>query len=679
MRKRGQVAAFIIIGLVILLAVIGVVLVKKGILSELFKKISVETTAIPQQIKPIEESLNSCTYQITAKGIDLLAQQGGYIDLPTDPIPTTTFNPIGSTLEIIPTSDFRTAVWFRETGNGIQTSNIPSKGSMENNLEDYVTNNFLNCINNLTTFSEQGFEISIDATPKTKVEITNRKVSTEIALPIKVKIQNTEFTLSKHKAIVDSNLGTLYLMAKEIMEKENEEQFLEKRTMDMLVAYDEEVPFSGTDLSCTEKIWLKSDVDLKLKNIIFENIASLRVKGTNYNAGNNLKNLEIDALKTKDKAVTANLMYLPEWPTLIEINPSEGNILRSNSLIKKTGNLGALISSFFCINTYRFVYDIKYPVLITLADNNGLIFQFATQVIVDNNQPRENKLETLDIAETESPICQYPQREAKIFTATINEKEELVPLDGVDISFKCFPTSCPIGESELNAEGEAILESQVPLCVNGAIEGYKDGYKQVQKTYFSSNDESQPSVNLVLLEKIYKKKINLVVIDKDTGEERPPYETEQINFQFANKQTSYETTYLYQPGELAQDSIDLIPGEYIINSYVMRKASTYKPTFPKQVIENCIDTRDFGLFGFFKNKQVCSSTETEQVEFDSVLTGGAANVEYEFTRQELADEKPLTLYVLTSKIPSNLEELQNIQIELETNKDHPLFRYPEVR
>ena len=99
---------------------------------------------------------------------------------------------------------------------------------------------------------------------------------------------------------------------------------------------------------------------------------------------------------------------------------------------------------------------------------------------------------------------------------------------------------------------------------------------------------------------------------------------------------------------------------------------------PKQTIESCIDTRDYGLLGFFKTKQVCSSAETEPMEFDTILTGGATGVEHTFIKEELANDNQLNLYILASPIPGSLEELERTQIEVETNKDHPLFKYPEI-
>ncbi len=677
MVKRGQAAAFIIIGLIILITVAGIIAVKKGILSDLFKKIAGERRLVPQQIKPVQSYLDSCVTRLTEEGSSIMAFQGGYINPPKEAIPTTPFTPLESSLEIIPNSGFRTAVWFREKGNAVQETKVPTITDMEEDLGNYVEANFPACINNLTAFSNEGYNFYADGIPKADVQISKSKISTKLEFPVNVKILDTNFTLKDHIGEVDSNLGKLYTMATEILSKENEHYFLEQKTIDMLVAYNDEVPFAGTDFSCTEKVWLKTNVEHSLKNILFENMAVMHVKDTNYELNNEqFKYLEFEALDTEDDEVTANFMYIPDWPTVIEINPSEGNVLRSDQISKKTGGqAAAIISSFLCLNTYRFVYDIKYPVLIALTDENGLTFQFATQVIIDNNQPRENRLTTLDLSDSTSQICQYPQRQVKIYTTAVDKNEDLVPLKDVSLSFKCFPASCPLGTSKLDSDGEPVFDAVVPLCLNGVIEGTKEGYKQVFKTFFSSNDPNAEPVAVVALEPLYKKKIKILIIDKETGVAREPYSTEQVHFNFIHKQATYQTTYAY-PGE--EDTIELLPGEYTIDSYLLRNSSTYKITLPKEVIESCVDTRDFGLFGFFKTKQVCQSTETEPIEFDTVLTGGAANVEHEFSREGLAGEGILTLYVLSSPIPGKLEDLQRTQIEIETNKDDPLFRAPEL-
>lgn len=675
MKKRGQAAAFIIIGLIFLILLITFIAVKRGFLSDLFEGVSNERINVPQQVKPLQGFLDSCVNGITNEAVTLIGLQGGYIDLEEDEIPTTPFTPLGKNLEIFADSDFRTSVWFRERGNGIQELAIPTRSFMEDEIRKHVERNFALCVYNLTSFEDQGYIISGNGVPKANVQIGDGKISSVVNFPLNIKIKDTDFVLSEHRADIDSNLGKLHNMAIQIMESENEEHFLEQKTLDILVAYDPEVPFTGTDLSCNEKIWFKSEVEKRLKNIIFENVAAMRIKGSDYNLNDEkFKYLEFDALDNEDNEVNINLMYIPEWPTAVEISPSEGNVLRSDLISKKTGGAAAtVVSSFFCLNHHRFVYDIKYPVLIILRDNSGFTFQYATEVIIDNNEPRENRDELINFPDPESQICKYPQKEVTVFTGAINSQGDLVPLENVSLNFKCFPASCPIGVSTINANGETLVKAKVPLCFNGILEGSKEGYKQIQKTIFSSNSESGDSL-LVELEPLYKKRVNLFVIEKNTGRVREPYSTEQINFQFINKDTTYQTTYIYPNND---NFVELLPGNYLINSYLLRNSSTYKITIPKEKIETCIDPKDQGFFGLFGDK-VCNSVETEAMDFDTILTGGATEVEYKFNGEDLAKDGALNLYILSSDIPSNFNELQKVQIEIETNKDHELFREPII-
>ena len=670
MQKRGQVTAFILIGLLILLLVFGVVAVRQGYLNKALEKLGFARTA-PMQVEPLQNFMESCVKQISLEGINLIGMQGGYTNLPEDKIPNSQFTPVEEVLNIIPGSELKTALWFRERGNGIQVLDIPSKARMENELADYVSLNFELCINNLTSFEEQGYILSGSGIPETEAIISDTKVRVTVDFPINVAKDEKEFSLEKHTAEIDSKLGELYKVAAEIMNAEYEQTFLENKTINLLVAYDSEIPFSGLDLSCTEKTWSKPETILKLKNVIFENIAAASIKKTSTNLKiDSLEYLQFDPLKNSHSDLDVNLMYIPEWPTLIEISPSEGNILRGNTLAKKAGGGAAsLIASFVCISDHRFIYDIKYPVLITLRDPSGLIFQFATEVIIDNNQPRLNTLELPQTPDIENQICQYPQKEVTVVTATYNPEGELMPLTNVDLSFKCSPASCPLGVSSENIN-EPILKAKVPLCFNGLVEGNKEGYAS-GKSLYSSNEESGSEV-LVALEPMYNKNVVVKVIDKSTGEIRGPYESEQISFQFAHKQLTYTINYNY-PG---QTEIPLVVGDYNINSYLTRK-STWPVTTKKQAIENCVDTRDPGLIGFFKTTQHCETIEIPSMEFENALTGGAV-FENSFTRQELSSTNPLTLYVLSDQIPSDIDSMQNIQLALETNKDHPLFKYPEA-
>ena len=668
MQKKGQVTAFIVIGLVILILAVGVIAVKQGYLNKALEKLGLIRTT-PEQVDPVQDFLESCVKRITTEAVDLVGLQGGYVNLPEDPIPNSQFTPINENLEIIPDSNLKTALWFRERGNGIQVLEIPSKQKIETELEDYVNVNFPVCLNNLSYFTQEGYLLQGSGTPKTEATITDNKVRVSVDFPLTVSRQNAEFGLEKHSIEIESNLGELHSLATQIMQAQYEQTFLENKTLNMLVAYDSEVPYSGIDIGCGEKIWSKPETILKLKNILHENIAVTTIKNTNIDLKQELEYLQFDALKGTHNDVNVNLMYIPNWPTLVEINPSEGNILRGNSITRSSGVASSLISSFVCLGDHRFIYDIKYPVLITLKDKDGFIFQFATEVIIDNNQPRINTLEVPQIPDIENPICQYPQKDLLIATATYNNEGELIPLTDVNLNFKCSPASCPLGQSSQNYN-EPTLKAKVPLCVNGIVEGRKPGYF-TGKSLFSSNQETNDEV-LVALEPIYTKKVNVKVIDKNTGEVRDPYESEQISFQFNHDQNLYLINYIYPD----QNEIQLIIGDYNIDSYLIREP-TWPVTTQKQEIENCVDTRDPGFLGLFKSTQHCEKAEIPSMELSHVLTGGA-KFTHSFTREELASEKELTLYILSDDLPGDLESMQKIQIAVEVNKDHPLFREPEI-
>lgn len=668
MLKKGQVTAFILIGLMILLIVFGVIAVQQGYLKTILEKLNLARNT-PAELNPVETFLSGCLKQVSLDGINLVGLQGGYINLPQDPIPNSPFTPIKQVLEIIPDSSLKTSLWFRERGNGLQVIDIPSKETIESELEGYVNLNFNSCLNNLTSFFQQGYLLSGSGIPSSNVKISDNKVNVEVDFPIKVKKDENEFSLEKHSAELTVKLGEMYNMATEIMDYLYKTTFLENQTINTLVAYDPQIPFSGVDLECGEKVWSKPEAIFNLKNALFENIAVTSIKNTNRElTDKSLEYLQFDPLKNSHKDIDANLMYIPSWPTLVEIQPSEGNLLKSNSLALQSGGLAAsLVSSFACISDHRFIYDIKYPVLITLRDPENFIFQFGTEVIVDNNQPRVNYLELPETPEIEDTVCKYPQKEANIYTATYNQEGDIVPLSGVNLNFKCYPSSCDLGTSSLS--NTPVLNTKVPLCFNGIVEGRKEGYSN-GKALFSSNEESTNDV-VVALEPVYKKKVEVKVIDKKTGEVREPYESEQISFQFIHKSITYTANYI-----TPDEEVPLLVGDYEINSYIIRKP-TWAVTTQKQVVENCVDTRGSGLIGFFKTTQHCEQTEIPSVKVEYILTGGA-KFEHEFRREELASDASLKLYVLSDELPSDLDSMQKIQISLDTNKNEPLFRKPEV-
>ena len=95
MEKRGQVTAFFIAGLVILVIVLAYFGISYLIGGDLFKLDIESKLEIPEKIKPVKMFMDSCVGNVAERGLSLMATGGGYIHLPEDPMPISPFNPIG--------------------------------------------------------------------------------------------------------------------------------------------------------------------------------------------------------------------------------------------------------------------------------------------------------------------------------------------------------------------------------------------------------------------------------------------------------------------------------------------------------------------------------------------------------------------------------------------------------
>jgi len=669
MKKRGQVSPIVIAAIIVVIGIVLVLVIRNYLLEATFEEQYERHIKVPQQVRPVVKYMDECVLDIAQEGADLLGQQGGHIYLPYEPTPST-YVPTTNSFEIFPNSGIRTSLWFREKANGVKVTQIPKLKDMENELKIYITDNIGRCINNLTAFSNQGYTIKFQGEPDANVEILDNSIDIILNYPMEISIEDLEYPINEFLAQVPISLGKLYKISKKIMEAENEKLFLENQAIDQLVAY-EEIPYSGIDLSCTPKIWSKSETKQKIKEVLSYNTQMIRLKGTSYTLPNEQhKYFEFDA-GINNPEIKANFLYSPSWPTLIDVSPSSGDLMKGSKISDETENLYlSTLATLFCFTDHHFVYDIKYPVLISLTDPSGYMFRFGTLVIVDNNQPRQNNQEQLSYNEPAFSACDYPSTDIKISTYSPNEESALTPLEGAKIFVKCFPDTCEIGETKLT-NGEALLRTKVPACANAVIEARKNGYYPGK--IISNTNEPRENTIPIVLEPFYEKEVNVKIVDKESGEIREPYDSETIIFKFGHKEKDYTTSVTTPIEEPAK----LIIGNYEITSYVIGE-STWPITFPEQKIDHCVEIQKGGLIGFLQGEEErCFETEIPSVEMESAIKGGV-KFDYTFSRKDLASEKPLTLYTIAEPIPSDLQGLTNIYESIESNKNLPIFRYPEI-
>ncbi len=654
MKKRGQVTTYIILGILIVLVVGITVYLTNTSLRDKFD-IEREKIQVTKEFIPLKNYFDSCIGNIALEGSKRIGIQGGYLNIPNDGMPVTPRIPFSNKLQVFGNDALEVPYWFYESANGIQKTQIPTVKEMEKDLQDYISFNLNNCLNNFTQFSD--YEVSGFSNIETKVTIDDDKIFVNVLGKLTSTYKGLTQEFDEFIISIDAPLGRMYKIANGIITQSNQNNFFEELTYDMMVVYDE-IPLSETEFSCEQKIWGEEQVKKDFKKIVSKNINEINLKN-----GNKLNSKKYFFLDADSQKIDASFSYNEDWPFYMEVTPSENGVLKSDEIVKQTGAL-RFLTQFFCLNNYHFVYDVKYPVLITLNKGNH-IFEFAYQVIIDNNQPKKDKIKKLDSFES-FDLCDKKITKTKVSTYIIDENENLAPLDKVKISYKCFSNTCDIGETKLQENG-VFLEEDFPQCINGQIIADKKGYSSAKVTT-STNLESSVSLTL---EKLYNLDLNLKLIDKYSGEIRNLNSNENALIKIEGLDN--DLSFLISYPEI--DKIELAPGNYKSTIYVNTNKNI---KINGQEIENCVSVPKGGVLGLFFDETKCVKNKIDGFELTQALVGGA-EFELEIERQKLINADFINLYAIYDKIPNTNDEILRINDELSAYSKNKYFKYPELK
>lgn len=655
MLKRGQVTIFIVLGIVILIAFGFLAAIKLNLFKTEFERELVRSQ-VPEQLKPVKTYIDNCLSSISETAVYTLSSRGGYLSIPKDIIPRSINNPFSNSLEIYPGNEV--AYWFYESANAIQKQQIPTTEGIELELEEYLNEHFSDCYYELGTYYNQGFEIELSEDVDSKVNLENNHIEITIDAPMYVALNDVTKTIEKHTIKLEIPLKKFYDLSKKILENELESNFLEEKTIDMMEVY-EEIPFSGTEFDCERKIWNKQQVKEDFKKIVNRNIGALNLKNSNYINLNDPYNYFLVDVTTSQK-LTSNFMYSQTWPFAIEISPSKGDILLGDSITQSSPEISKFLNMFFCLNNYHFVYDVKYPVLISLMDESGYVFQFATLAIIDNNQPRRAENPYLDYTndgEMKENICEYA---SKPITIDVFDYETVEPIKQADILYQCSVTTCYLGKTD----DSGIFNGLSPSCLNGQIMAQKTGY-HLEEQEFSTNEVDS---SMLFLSKYTELDLDIKILDLNSNEIEE-VEDREIIFQFENLDNEFITIVTNE-----DEKITLIPGYYKVTSYVMGEPN-FDVTAGGSSFTQCIEVPKQGILGLFAKEEKCFETEIGEFDLEKIIIGGA---EFEWEIYSLQHYNELTLYGAVNDLPNSIMELNSIFEDMKTNNKHNNFREPEL-
>lgn len=542
MRKKAQVSEFIIVGVILLIATGVFIYIRANL--EL-------PDQVPQDFLPVKTYVEGCTQQVTQEAVDLLGVQGGYIEIPDyiryDPTSYVQEAGIG----------FRIPLWYYKG-----ETRMPSKQDMEQDISRYIENNVLDCIDGFLPFEDQ-FVIEELSSPRAETTIADDKVIVLLKYDILLKdeVNDRTFELNEYIAKSTSNLGDVYDLARDILLTENEKGFLENITMDLIAVGD--FPLEGMELACG-KTWSKQQLKIQLANMLKYNLHYLRFEktrnqpsGIDYFDSENTGYVQ-EASATSHRNIQVEpifdtsygrIMYGDPLGMNFEVYPSQGD--------KVTGiDMGMPIIDN-CLQIYHHFYNIEYPILFRLTDysneDNPYTFNFATPVIVVNNQPSRTYDPTIidtDLeAITSAQYCDTAKYELEVFAIDKVTQEELA---GANISYECVGFRCDIGETEHPtfdgikiARSLPALVEMFPPCTNGFVVAKKEGYMEaaVQHTIGEQMEHS------VLLDMTPLRELDYRFVIRQGTKTRIMEENEKVFMTIESKELRYSETIYYPIGD----------------------------------------------------------------------------------------------------------------------------------
>ncbi len=544
--ERGQVSIFIVIGVVFLLVAVFLIFNTNY---EIF--VSKEDKLKTQVLDVVEK----CIYDNSQTGIFLLGFQGGKTQL--DDLARfdfTRYTDFG----------FKIQNWDSERGD------IPTVGSMEIDLENYVEENAMSCIDGNLNSLKEFMNIEYNDTLDVIVTINDENIIVEGNLPIRFSETNSEQVLeaSDYYVKFDSlRLGDLYNLAIQIYNLEQNTNFVEDLVLDQIYSSSDysdpnSMPSEGLFFSCSPRVWTTPQLKRNLANLNNNNFKYLYFDGTypidsvfdanlneelgteglrdyfyNFytfgleNPKSSFRNYGVEVVMPSTE-VTGESGILQRYPYReFEVTPSNGDLVKAMDF---KVDVGAKIP-IPCIQIFHHLYTLDYDLIVKLTDysNDGNLytFQFPLRVQIANNNPKELAstpiIDTEPLTATNEAFCSDSARQFPLRVFAQDNSGNF--LSDVNVSYKCITLSCDLGQTSkpsFNGEeriyAEPYLETEFPFCVGGQVivekEGYNKGTLRVdttQELQESDNVEFR-DITMIPLKTFDIDYSTFLLVDKDT-------------------------------------------------------------------------------------------------------------------------------------------------------------------
>ena len=580
MLNHAQITLFIIIGLLIILAV--------GITFYVARTVEFQReTTVPQaeqistEFEPVRQYIQACLRQTGIRGLQVVGQQGGYAYPEERGI---------IALEQVPTEGaavrFSRDVpyWsYLESRNDCSSecntgSKRPTIRDIQDELDRYINREIAGCFD-FTELEQQGFSISIAGEPESRTIIGETDITFSVQLPIEITHGAASQGMEQFISPLPYNFRAVYDAAFQLNEDLQASAFLELATLSMIDSFDgiqggtqnnRLPPLAQTDFGYRFAYWLLHDVRNDITDYLSSIVPYARVRDTPGYA-------DIPATTLLQQGVYSTFQYQPDaplpyavrfhylgWPLYLDFGQGQ--------MLLPTTHSSPLLPFIPAAQEYRFAYDLSYPVVIELLDENVPLdfngpysFIIAREVNIRNNQPLgDNPLNIL--FQGEDPLFCNPLQWTN--QATITVTDSTAPLPDAEVILTVGGQRCPMGIT--NSEG--ILETGFPGAI-GQLEAAKPGY-------FSSSQLFAPSIRETTIIMQQLKEIT-VQVQKLSFRKQAGWQPGSPLPLTADEEAVISITRIAEPGEeelneaiairgTEQQAVSLIPGSYQLSATLIR-------------------------------------------------------------------------------------------------------------
>lgn len=560
MPKKGQMAIFLIIGILIIIAGAFYFYTTTFTTESRIERKLAETQEVPADFNPVKEFVDKCIYSTALKGLEAIGANGGYTSIDPSKIRSEKFSPASSD---------RVAYWFYADSSTpfvqkpkLKESDQGSGISMEKQLEDFVKSDLNSCLENFNEFKKQGFSIN-EGKLATQALIRDSDVLISANYPLKIEKGESQVNIEDFFVTIPFNIRAIYELASAVADYQSIHRYLEKYTNTLIFIYSgpesDKLPVtSELRFDFTPSFWIEHEVEKDLKDILNTNIQQLRVLGSrNYvpygdddliaqGIYDGLETLPLHTGAASFAPYNMEFEYLPDFFPF-KFNVCNGAVCRSESRIGPIPLVGFQRSSFS--------YDVEYPVLVKIKDpsaiifgNQGYTFNLFLQSKILNNNPHMEQAPPRTIiptALTFHDTANQPQRllfeGPTICSPDVWDSEEILikPVNASDLSrkipnaqiyFTAAEVSCSIGST--NPEG--FLVTRLPTgTIGGAITATAEGF--IDKSIMYDPGLSPEKEVEIKLEPIVAKKF---VVYKKKFKKADDFGTTYWNFEDASLQLS---------------------------------------------------------------------------------------------------------------------------------------------